>query len=115
MNFKIWFKSKPGWFQYSLLGATSYPALILFLMILAFITSPTRLRFIFETIIAIINSPAYFLTMYFIYKIFVIESYSSFVFYFIGMMIFFTIITGSLIGLVTFFARKIYQKLKSKN
>lgn len=111
MLFKMWFESKPQWFQYGVLGAIGYPALILFLFILAFITTPIGLRYLFETLISIIVSPAYFLTMHYIYKIFLIESYSSFVFYYIGMITFFTITIGFFMGIAVFFAQQMYQKL----
>jgi hypothetical protein len=113
MGFKKWLVSKPRWFQYVIAGALGYPSFVLILFVLAFITTPLGLRPFFESVILVIVYPAYSLSILLVYRI--IENSNSFNIYIIVFGFFFSVLIGSLIGVLAFLLKFVYLKITSLN
>ncbi len=104
-------KSKPEWFQHSIIGGLSYLGIVLITNILAFITTPIGLRSFFEQIIKIIIFPAAYLSLKIVYIL--VKNPMNYWLPMIILTSFFILIIGALVGYLIYFIKNSYKNLKS--
>ncbi len=105
-----WFKSRPGWARHAIVGALTYPAILLIIYFLAFITTPIGLRPLFESVISWVLYPAYYPSLQIVYN--TVSNPNSYFLYLIGLVFFFSLLIGSIVGSMVFSFRSVYGRIK---
>lgn len=101
----------PKWLKYAAVGAISYPAAVLMLLILAFTATPFGFRPVFESMIKVVVYPASSISLRIAYE--AIANPMDYGIVVILLILVFTVLSGALLGLVAFFVRRMYHFIKS--
>lgn len=104
-----WFMRQRKWMQYGIVGAISYPACILGLVVLAALATPFGLRGIFEQLIGVVVFPVFHISLRIVYAS--ISNPMQYTGPVLGLVVLFSGLVGFLAGVVVLHGQKLSKQL----